>query len=93
MAFKTSLASVMGVLLVIAGLAMLLVVFAQAFKEAQQFTLNLQVEGGLVDILTENSRLLIEMLVKVAFLAVALAAVSIVLGRGVDALKGCPEKR
>ncbi|MCE4611438.1 MAG: hypothetical protein F7B17_05660 [Desulfurococcales archaeon] len=93
MAFKTSLASVMGVLLVIAGLAMLLVVFAQAFKEAQQFTLNLQVEGGLVDILTENSRLLIEMLVKVAFLAVALAAGSIVLGRGVDALKGCPEKR
>ena len=93
MAFRASLASIVGVLLVVAGLIMLLVVFAQAFREAQEFTLSIQVEGGLVDILTENSRLLIEMLVKVAFLAVALAAGSIVLGKGVDALKGCPEKR
>ncbi len=79
------------IFLIVVGLAMLLAVFYAGYKSFQTFTVEIDAQGDVVQALAENSGILIELLVKVAFLAVALAAGSVVLGRGVDLLKGCPQ--
>ncbi len=77
-------------LLILAGLGMLALVFYTAYNSFTDYRLEVEAQGSLLDVLTENSRILVELLIRVAFLAVALAAGSIVLSRGVDAVKGCP---
>jgi hypothetical protein len=84
---------IVGVVLIVIGVGMLASVFFTAYRASAEFTLEVNVQGGLIDVLTENSRILIELLIRVAFLAVALAAGAIVLGKGVDAIKGCPGER
>ncbi len=90
MAYGVPARTIIGFLLIVVGVAMLAAVFFNAYKASQEFTLEVESGGGLVEVLTENSRVLIELLIRIAFLAVALAAGSIVLGRGVDLVKGCP---
>ncbi len=77
--------------LILVGLVMLLVVFYAGYRSFETFKVEVEAKGDVVQALAENSGILIELLVKVAFLAVALAAGSVVLGRGVDLLKGCPQ--
>ena len=80
-------------LLIIIGLAMLGIIFYTALRTSADLSISVPSNGDLARILAENSRALVELLARVAFLAVALAAGAIVLGKGVDALKGCPEGR
>ena len=79
------------VFLIVVGLAMLLAVFYAGYRSFETFRVEVKTQGDVVQALAENSGILVELLVKVAFLAVALAAGSVVLGRGVDLLKGCPQ--
>jgi len=77
-----------GLALIAVGLAMLLIVFYTAYQAALTFKLEFKGGGSLAEAISENSRVLIELLVRVAFLAVALAAGSIVLGKGVEMVRG-----
>jgi len=79
------------IFLILVGLVMLLVVFYAGYNSFKTFAVEVEAQGDVVQALAENSGILVELLVKVAFLAVALAAGSVVLGRGVDLLKGCPK--
>lgn len=77
--------------LIVVGLVMLLTVFYAGYRSFETFAVEVRAEGDVVQALAENSGILVELLVKVAFLAVSLAAGSVVLGRGVDLLRGCEQ--
>lgn len=79
--------------LIAVGLVMLGVVFVAGYRMSQTFQVEVQGEGDLISVLAQNSAVLIELLIKVAFLGVSLAAGSVVLSKGVDLLRDCPEAR
>lgn len=79
--------------LIAIGLVMLGIVFAAGYRTFQTFQVDVQGEGDLISVLAQNSAVLIELLIKVAFLGVSLAAGSVVLSKGADLLKDCPETR
>ncbi|GBF08336.1 hypothetical protein apy_00610 [Aeropyrum pernix] len=82
-----------GALLIILGLAMVGFVFYTAYDAYRSFRVNVEPATSIAEAITVNSSILIDMLVRVAFLAIALAAGSVVLSRGVDLFRGCPRER
>ncbi|MCE4624510.1 MAG: hypothetical protein F7C35_01415, partial [Desulfurococcales archaeon] len=69
-----------------------IVVFVKAYAAFEQYNLEINTGGDTAQILNVSAQVLINLLVKIAFLGVALAAGSIILGKGVSLLKRCPEK-
>ena len=81
----------LGIILVGLGVVMLLAVFAAAFNSYNSYKTQVDFEGNLQQALVTSAGVLLELLVKIAFLGVALAAGAVVLGKGISLLKGCPE--
>jgi uncharacterized membrane protein YedE/YeeE len=78
--------------LVVLGVILLLVVFYQGYVTYKNYKLETTLtEEDTATILNISAQLLINMLVKIAFLGISLAAGSIILGKGIDLFKGCPE--
>ncbi|BAN90920.1 hypothetical protein [Aeropyrum camini] len=82
-----------GAFLIILGLGMVGFVFYTAYDAYNTFRVEVEPAASIAEAITVNSSILIDMLVKVAFLAIALAAGSVVLSRGVDLFRGCPKER
>jgi len=70
------------------GVILLLMVTFYAINAFKTYTVNVeQGSGSIVEALTSSASVLIDLLVKVAFLGLALVAGSTLLSRGVDLLK------
>lgn len=79
----------MGSILILIGLALVVFVFIVSYNAYKTFEANVEPGDSILETIAFNSSLLIELLIKVAFLALALAAGSVILTRGVDLAKGC----
>jgi Na+/phosphate symporter len=86
-------ASIIGLSLVALGIILLLIVFYAGYHTYQTYKLESKVQASdAATILNISAQILVNMLVKLAFLGVALAAGSILLSKGVDLLKPCPKQ-
>ena len=82
-----------GLGLVIVGLLLLLVVFYAGYTAYKSTNLQVNVNGSnAVQVLGVSAQVLINLLVKLAFLGISLAAGSIIISKGVDLLKKCPKQ-
>lgn len=71
------------------GVALLLIVAYYAIYSFNHYAVKVESSGGsIVEALTSSASVLIDLLVRVAFLGLALVAGSTLLSRGVDLLKG-----
>ncbi|WP_460126134.1 hypothetical protein [Stetteria hydrogenophila] len=81
-----------GYLMVFTGLALVLTVFKYSIDAYREYTVSLPAGAqGLEAVLSGGAEVLLDLLVRVAFLGLALAAGSVVLARGVDLLKSREE--
>ncbi|MCE4627745.1 MAG: hypothetical protein F7C34_01155 [Desulfurococcales archaeon] len=79
------------IFLIILGVILLVVVFVQGYNAYKTYSLEIKApQGDTATILGISVQVLINLLVKIAFLGIALAAGSVILGKGVDLLKKCP---
>ena len=71
------------------GVALLLIVAYYAIYSFNHYAVEVESSGGsIVEALTSSASVLIDLLVRVAFLGLALVAGSTLLSRGVDLLRG-----
>ncbi len=78
-----------GLALTVVGLILVLFVFGVAYHAYKVY--EVEVEGGdLASVLEESAGVLVNLLIKIAFLGIALAAGSIILSKGVALLRECP---
>ncbi|MEB3765576.1 MAG: hypothetical protein GSR77_05385 [Desulfurococcales archaeon] len=83
-----------GLGLIVLGVVLLLIVFAAGYKMYNEYQLATEItEQNAAVILGISAQVLINLLVKIAFLGIALAAGAIILGRGVDLVKKCPTEK
>lgn len=76
-------------LMIIAGLLLVLVVFKYSIDAYHNYKVELpQAASSLESLLAGGAEVLLDLLVRIAFLGMALASGSILLARGVDLLKG-----
>ena len=75
-------------LLVFSGLALVLTVFRYSIDAYNNYKVALPEAGSLESLLAGGAEVLLDLLVRIAFLGVALAAGSVLLARGVDLLRG-----
>ena len=80
-----------GTLLIALGVILLIIVFIQGYNAYKTYNLEISApQGDTATILGISVQVLINLLVKIAFLGISLAAGSVILGKGVDLLKKCP---
>ncbi len=80
-----------GILLIVLGIILLVIVFIQGYNAYKTYNLEISApQGDTATILGISVQVLINLLVKIAFLGISLAAGSVILGKGVDLLKKCP---
>ncbi len=76
-------------LMIIAGLILVLVVFRYSIDAYHNYKVSLpEAASSLEALLAGGAEVLLDLLVRIAFLGMALAAGSVLLARGVDLLKG-----
>ena len=85
--------SILAYLLVFSGLALVLTVFRYSIDAYNNYKVALPEGQGLEALLAGGAEVLLDLLVRVAFLGVALASGSVLLARGVDLLRGEKEKK
>ncbi len=89
---KSRLTEGLGALLIVLGLALVVFVFYVSYQSFKTYEIEVASGGNLLEALAFNSGVLIELLVKVAFLALSLAAGSVIMSRGADLLRRCPKE-
>ncbi len=80
-----------GILLLIIGLLMVAVVFFFSLYEYMNVSVQLKGAKNIMDALTQSSGLLMELLFKIAFLGIALAAGATLIRHSVSLLRGGKE--
>jgi hypothetical protein len=80
-------------LMIIAGIILVLVVFRYSIDAYHNYKVSLpEATASLEALLAGGAEVLLDLLVRIAFLGMALAAGSVLLARGVDLLKGVKGK-
>ncbi len=83
-----------GVGLIALGVILLLVVFYSGYTMYKQYEMKTEIsEQNAALILGISAQVLINLLVKIAFLGIALAAGAIILSKGVDLIRKCPTEK
>jgi uncharacterized membrane protein YidH (DUF202 family) len=74
------------------GVILLLIVFYAGYQAYSTYKLESNIQSAdAATILNISAQILVNMLVKIAFLGIALAAGSIILSKGVDLVRECPK--
>ena len=82
-----------GLALVVLGVILLLIVFYKGYQAFETYNLDVQVTNeDTATILNISAEVLVNLLVKIAFLGVSLAAGSVILKAGVNMMKECPKE-
>jgi hypothetical protein len=84
---KTGLNQGMGVTLLVIGVILVLVVFVKAYQEYSNVNISLSNSGDVMQAITASSGLLIQLLFKLAYLGLALAAGSILIKYSIPIIK------
>ncbi|MCE4615117.1 MAG: hypothetical protein F7B60_06290 [Desulfurococcales archaeon] len=84
---KTKLNQGMGVTLLVIGVILVLIVFAKAYQEYSNVNVNLSNSSNVMQAITSSSGLLIQLLFKLAYLGLALAAGSILIKYSIPIIK------
>ncbi len=81
-----------GLALIIIGVILVLIVFYEGYSAYNTYELEADINTNeTATILNISAEALINLLIKIAFLGIALAAGSILLSKGVQLVKQCPE--
>jgi len=83
----------LGLIMAVLGIILILIVFVAAFSAYRSYKVAVDFQGGDLQLaLAASAGILLDLLVRIAFLGVALAAGAVMLGKAVTLLKGCPSK-
>lgn len=83
----------LGVALIVVGVILALVVFVEGYRAYKSYEIQVNTTtNNTAAILNLSAQALINMLVKISFLGISLAAATVLLSKGVDLAKGCPEE-
>jgi len=81
----------LGLIMAVIGIILILVVFVTAFNAYRAYKAEVDFQqGDLQQALAASAGVLLDLLIRIAFLGVALAAGAVLLGKAVNLLKGCP---
>ena len=84
---ETKLSQSMGVTLLVIGVILVLIVFVKAYQEYSSVNINLANSSDVMQAITSSSGLLIQLLFKLAYLGLALAAGSILIKYSIPIIK------
>ena len=85
---------VIGLILILVGMLLVIIVFAEGYSAYKSYEINVTAQAqDTITLLNISAQILINMLIKIAFLGISLAAGTVLLSKGIDLTKQCPSEK